>query len=280
MIKKINHLIVILLSLVLMSCSSKQNQEITIVETDIEIQMAEAYNSGLEALEDGDVLFAVKNFKIAANIYPQSIWAPRSILMAAYSYYSQDYYSDAIAELESFIKKYPLSENLSYAYYLLAICYYELIVDEKKDLSSLIEAEKYFQLLIKKFPNTDFALDGKFKIQLIRNILAAKEVYIGKYYQTRQKWIPATNRFKSVIQNYSQTEYVKEAMHRLVEVYYKIGLDEEANKYAMMLGYNYQSSAWYEESYKIFNEDYISRVEKIKKDKRNILLSKFKDLFK
>lgn len=279
MIKKTNYLILIILSFVLLSCASKKDKEVEIVKSDLETQMVEAYNAGLKALNEGDVLFAVKNFKTVENIYPQSIWASRSILMAAYSYYSQDYYGDAISELKNYIKKYPASENLSYAYYLLAICYYELIVDEKKDLSALIESEKYFKLLIEEYPNTDFALDGKFKIELIRNILAAKEVYIGKYYQTKKKWIPAINRLKNVLQNYSQTEYVQEALHRLVEINYTIGLDEEANKYAALLGYNYQSSIWYEESYKIFNKEYESQVDKIKKDKENILLKKFKDLF-
>ena len=279
MIKKINYLILIILSFVLLSCASKKDKEVEIVKSDLETQMVEAYNAGLKALNEGDVLFAAKNFKTVENIYPQSIWASRSILMAAYSYYSQDYYGDAISELKNYIKKYPASENLSYAYYLLAICYYELIVDEKKDLSALIESEKYFKLLIEEYPNTDFALDGKFKIELIRNILAAKEVYIGKYYQTKKKWIPAINRLNNVLQNYSQTEYVQEALHRLVEINYTIGLDEEANKYAALLGYNYQSSIWYEESYKIFNREYESQVDKIKKDKENILLKKFKDLF-
>jgi outer membrane protein assembly factor BamD len=279
MIKKTNYLILIILSFVLLSCASKKDKEVEIVKSDLETQMVEAYNAGLKALNEGDALFAAKNFKTVENIYPQSIWASRSILMAAYSYYSQDYYGDAISELKNYIKKYPASENLSYAYYLLAICYYELIVDEKKDLSALIESEKYFKLLIEEYPNTDFALDGKFKIELIRNILAAKEVYIGKYYQTKKKWIPAINRLKNVLQNYSQTEYVQEALHRLVEINYTIGLDEEANKYAALLGYNYQSSIWYEESYKIFNREYESQVDKIKKDKENILLKKFKDLF-
>jgi len=279
MIKKTNYLILIILSFVLLSCASKKDKEVEIVKSDLETQMVEAYNAGLKALNEGDVLFAAKNFKTVENIYPQSIWASRSILMAAYSYYSQDYYGDAISVLKNYIKKYPASENLSYAYYLLAICYYELIVDEKKDLSALIESEKYFKLLIEEYPNTDFALDGKFKIELIRNILAAKEVYIGKYYQTKKKWIPAINRLKNVLQNYSQTEYVQEALHRLVEINYTIGLDEEANKYAALLGYNYQSSIWYEESYKIFNREYESQVDKIKKDKENILLKKFKDLF-
>jgi len=279
MIKKTNYLILIILSFVLLSCASKKDKEVEIVKSDLETQMVEAYNAGLKALNEGDALFAAKNFKTVENIFPQSIWASRSILMAAYSYYSQDYYGDAISELKNYIKKYPASENLSYAYYLLAICYYELIVDEKKDLSALIESEKYFKLLIEEYPNTDFALDGKFKIELIRNILAAKEVYIGKYYQTKKKWIPAINRLKNVLQNYSQTEYVQEALHRLVEINYTIGLDEEANKYAALLGYNYQSSIWYEESYKIFNKEYESQVDKIKKDKENILLKKFKDLF-
>ena len=169
--------------------------------------------------------------------------------MAAYSYYIQDYYGDAIAELERFIKVYPKNKNLDYAYYLLAICYYEQIVDEKKDLQSIINAKKTFEILIKNYPNTDYALDAEFKLDLIDDILASKEMYIGRYYFDKKKWIPAINRFRTVVDEYDTTIYTEEALHRLVEIYYIIGLKDEAKKYAKLLGYNYQSSKWYEKSY-------------------------------
>ena len=268
--------------LFLSSCASKDEERIELENSDLELQMIESYNQGLKALREGDVLFAVKNFNNVENLYPQSIWAPRSILMSAYAYYTQDYYGDAIFELERYIKNYPSSEDLDYAYFLLAVSYYELIVDEKKDLAPLEKSRKNFVYIIENFPNTDFALDAKFKILLIDNILAAKEIYIAKYYLERDKWIPAINRFKTVVEDYGETEYVVEALHRLVEVNYKIGLTNEAKKYAAILGYNYQSSEWYKMSYKIFNTQYSDPVLQIKKEKkkiRTIIFDKFKSLF-
>ncbi len=264
----------------LIGCGGKKEKEVVVDSIDLESQMIEAYNTGVKALEDGDVLFAAKNFNTVENIYPQSVWAPRSILMAAYSFYSQDYYGDAISELKRYIRNYPTSENLSYAYFLIATCYYETIVDEKKDLSPLLNSKKYFEIIIKEYPNTDFALDAKFKLNLIKNILASKEVYIGNYYIDKKKWIPALNRFKNVLSLYDGTEYVEEAVHRLVEINYILGLEDEAKKYAVLLGYNYQSSEWYKESYRVFNKKYIDPKERIKKDKKNIIIRKFKDLFK
>jgi outer membrane protein assembly factor BamD len=161
----------------------------------------------------------------------------------------------------------------------LATCYYELIVDEKKDLSSLENSKKYYRILIKDYPNTDFALDAKYKLDLINNVLASKEIYIGKFYLTKSKWIPAMNRFKNVVDNYSNTEYVEEALHRLVEINYKLGLTNEARNYASLLGYNYQSSRWYEESYKIFNKDYAKTETKEISKNRSFIIRKFKDLF-
>ena len=264
----------------LVNCSGKKEKEVDIKGLDLEAEMIEAYNEGLKALDEGDVLFAAKNFNAVENLYPQSIWAPRSVLMAAYSYYTQDYYGDAISELKRFIRNYPTNENLAYAYFLLGTCYYELIVDEKKDLSSLLNSKKYFDIVIKKYPNTDFALDAKFKLDLIANILASKEIYIGKYYMSKKKWIPAINRFRNVVNNYEKTEYVEEAIHRLVEVNYMIGLENEAKKYAALLGYNYQSSEWYKESYRVFNKDYEDPKDKIKKNKQNVIIRNFKKLFK
>ena len=272
--------LLILSIFLLINCSGKKEKEVDIKGLDLEAEMIEAYNEGLKALEEGDVLFAAKNFNAVENLYPQSIWASRSVLMAAYSYYTQDYYGDAISELKRFIRNYPANDNLDYAYFLLGTCYYELIVDEKKDLSSLLNSKKYFDIVIKKYPNTDFALDAKFKLDLIANILASKEIYIGKYYMSKKKWIPAINRFKNVVNNYEKTEYVEEAIHRLVEVNYIIGLENEAKKYAALLGYNYQSSEWYKESYRVFNKDYEDPKDKIKKNKQNVIIRNFKKLFK
>ena len=265
----------------LSSCSKDVVKENLIKEKSLELQVIEAYQEGMEALEDGDVLFAAKKFNEAEILFPQGEWAPKSALMAAYSYYTQDYYGDAIAELERFIRIYPLHINLQYAYYLLAICYYEQIVDEKKDLQSIINAKKNFQIIIKKYPNTEYAIDADYKLDLINDILAAKEMYIGLYYFDKKKWIPAINRFREITDNYDTTIYAEEALHRLVEVHYTLGLVDEAEKYAKLLGYNYQSSKWYENSYSLFNKNYKKREKerrKTYKKKSTGILKKFKSL--
>ena len=202
--------------------------------------------------------------------------------MAAYAYYSQDYYGDAVAELKRFLRVYPGYKDMDYVYYLLAISYYEQIVDEKKDLQSLINAKEYFELLVNEFPNSSYVLDSNFKVDLINDILAAKEIYIGRYYYDQKKWISAINRFRSVVDDFETTIYTEEALHRLVEVYYTLGLIDEAKKYAKLLGYNYQSSIWYEKSYIIFDKKYEeNKKEKIKsdKEKNNFILKKIKSLF-
>lgn len=278
-VRNIYSYFILLLILFLTGCTGANPKKTEIVETDLEKQMIESYKEGLKALDEGDALFAAKNFNNVEIIYPQSIWAPRSILMAAYSYYSQDYYGDAIFELKRFLKNYPYSEDLPYAYFLMATCYYELIIDEKKDISPLLESKKNFNIVINNYPETDFALDAKYKILLINNILASKELYVGKYYSQREKWIPAINRFKFILEEYNETEYVEESLHRLVEIHYKIGLENEAQKYAFLLGYNYQSSAWYKESYKIFNKEYEDPIKKVKREKKNKIFQRFKSLF-
>ena len=259
------------------SCSKKTIEKSTINETNLELQMIEAYEEGLKELKRGDALFAAKKFNEAEILYPQSDVAPRAALMAGYSYYSQNYYGDAIAELDRFLKVYPNHKNIPYAEYLLALCYYEQIVDEKKDLESIENSKKIFLGIIKKYPNTDFAIDSEFKLDLINDILAAKEMYVGRYYVDRKKWIGAINRFKFVLDNYDTTIYVEEALHRLVEIYYILGLEDEAMKYATLLGYNYQSSKWYENSYIIFDKNY--EINKIKKE-NNSILDRFKSLFR
>ena len=275
----LNGLLIFILLLLLFSCSGNKKEEIVIEEKDLEMQMIEAYEAGVKAFEEGDALFAAKNFNNAELLFPQSKWASKSALMAAYSYYSDNYYGDAIYELERFIKIYPLDKNISYAHFLLAMCHFEKIVDEQKDLAPLMNAKREFQFIIKNYPETDFALDAKYKLNLIETILASKEMYIGRYYLERKKWVAAINRFKNVINDYDTTIYTQEALHRLVEVHYKIGLINESKKYAELLGYNYLSGEWYKESYKIFNKDYEDPINKINKDKKSSIIEKFKSLF-
>ena len=267
----------ILLIFVLSSCSSKNNKISILQDDNLELQMIDAYKEAYEELEKGDVIYAARKFNEAELLYPQSEWAPRSVLLAAYSYYSQNYYDEALSELNRFFKKYPKHKNIDYAHFLYAMCYYENIIDEKKDLEPLIISKKRFEFIVQSFPNTDFAQDAKFKINLINDVLASKEMYLGKYYLKKKKWVAAINRFQNILGQYGTTIYVEEALHRLVETNYKIGLVEEAEKYASLLGYNYQSSEWYEKSYKIFNKEYQTSL-KIKKDK-NSVFSKFKKLF-
>jgi len=269
----------ILFTILIFSCSQKQTQVTKVEGSSLEQQMIEAYNAGVKALDEGDVLFATKKFNEAELIYPQSDWAPRSSLMAAYSYWSQGYYNNSINELKRFLKVYPKNKKIDYAYYLLAMNYYDSIVDEKKDLRPLEEAKKYFTLLVNEYPKTDYALDGKYKLELIQDMLAAKEMYIARHYIKKEKWIAAINRLKIVVNKYDTTIYVEEALHRLVEIYYKIGLEQEAEKYASVLGYNYQSGEWYKQTYKVFNKNYETEKKQKKIEKKEKLLDKIKSFF-
>ncbi|PDH18744.1 MAG: outer membrane protein assembly factor BamD [Pelagibacterales bacterium MED-G41] len=274
------YIIYITLFILIQACSQKTEEIKTQVKGDsLKQQMIEAYNSGVVALENGDVLFAAKKFNEAELFFPQSEWAPKAALMASYAYWTQGYYSDSINELKRFIKRYPKNNDLDYAYYLLAINYYDSIIDEKKDIRPLNEAKKYFEFILKNYPKSDYALDGKYKLELIQDLLAAKEMYLARHYMKKQKWIAAINRLKFVTENYDTTIYIEEALHRLVEVHYKIGLEMEAQKYAKILGYNYQSSDWYKQSYKVFNKNYSSITNKKKEKDKKDLLDKIKSFF-
>ena len=268
--------------LILASCSKNNIEKSVIKEKSLELQVLEAYDIGKDALDGGDVLYAAKKFNEVETLFPQSDLAPKSALMAAYSYYTQDYYADSIAELERFIKVYPYHKDISYAHYLIGVCFFEQIVDEKKDLQSIKNAKIKFDFILKEFPNTEYALDAEFKISLINDILASKEMYVGRYYFDRKKWISAINRFRTVIDDYDTTIYTAEALHRLVEVHYTIGLIDEAEKYAKLLGYNYGSSEWYQNTYSLFDKNYKikkkNRLKKMKKRNKQFL-EKFKALF-
>lgn len=267
------------LLLIFNSCSKDEKKIQNIQETTQELEFTKIYNEAYDELQKNNPYISAKKFLQAELIYPQSTWAPKSALMASYSYYIQNYYMEAISNLERYLKTYPNDSNQAYAHYLLAMCYFEMIEDEKRDSEPIVKAMEKFQYILKNYPNTDFALDAKFKYDLIENILASKEMYLGRHYQKKNKWIAAINRYKNVIEIYDKTSYVEEAIHRLVEIYYKLGLIDESQKYASLLGYNYQSSEWYLKSYKIFNKDYKDiKFKQIKKDKKSVL-EKFKNIF-
>ena len=244
--------------LLLNACSKDEKEVSVIKENRQDLEMMSAYKEAYRALDEGDPYFAAKKFLEAELLFPQSKWAAQSALMASYSFYMQNYYTETLSNLERFLLT---------------------IEDEKRDSAPLFKAKQKFNFIIKNYPNTEFALDAKFKLSLIENILAGKEMYLGRHYLKKEKWIAAINRFKNVIENYNQTVFVEEALHRLVEVNYRLGLIEESQKYATTLGYNYLSSDWYKKSYKIFNQDYSTQLnKKIKKDKKGVV-QKFKKLF-
>ena len=261
------------------SCSKKEEKITVLKEKSLETQMIEVYNQAMEEFERGDVIFAGKKFGEVELLYPQSTWAARAVLMSAYGYFTQGYYNDAINDIERFLIKYKNHPQTDYAYYLLALCHYDQIIDEKKDLNQIIKAKQYFEFIVKNYPNTEYAFDSKYKLELILEIIASKEMYLARYYVDREKWIPAINRFKIVVNEYDRTIYVEEALHRLVEIHYRLGLIDEAEKYAVLLGYNYQSSQWYESSYKILNKNYV-KIKSKDKSSEDGILKKIKKLFK
>ena len=263
----------------LYSCSKEEKEISYVKETRQDLEIATAYNEAYKALEKGDPYFAAKRFLEAELLFPQSKWAARSALMAAYSFYMQNYYEEALSNLERYIKTYPNDEDIAYANYLIAMCYYETIEDEKRDSGPILKARDQFKLVLNEYPGTDFAIDAKFKIELIQDILASKEMYLGRHYIKKGKWIAAINRFKNIVDNYEQTIFIEEALHRLVEVNYKMGLLEESQRYANLLGYNYQSGEWYKKSYKVFNKDYSSKINKIRKKEKKGVVKKFRELF-
>ena len=270
-------LILLLSVFLLLACSKKDNTEIVSEPTEKEMVVA-IYAEAVDALKKGDAFYAAKKFKEAESLLPQSEWAAKASLMASYAEYSRNAFSNSIFGLERHIANYPADKNIPYAHYLIAICYYEQILDEKKDLQPLVQAKEKFEFIILTYPETDYATDARFKLDLIIDQLAAKEMSIARYYMKTEKWIPALNRLKIVVEKYDRTVFVEEALHRLVEVYYKIGLVEEAKQAAAILGYNYQSGTWYERSYKVFNKEY--KTKKIKKTKEmGLIRRKIKGLF-
>ena len=273
MTKKILYL---LFSLFLLSCSNKEEIYEPISKKDPYKVYREAYT----AFEKGDYFFAEKKFSEAELNFENVDFSAKSAIMAAYCLYGINFFDEALESVNTFLKKYPADKNVVYAHYLIAIIYFEQISDEKKDLEPLLKAKEKINFFLQEYPNNDYSIDLKFKKDLIINQLASKELYIAKYYTKIKKQIPAINRLKIIVAEYDQTIFIEEALHRLVEIYYHIGLENEAKKYAKILGYNYNSSEWFEQSYKIFNQDYnpASMAKADKKQDDGILKKIFKKI--
>ena len=251
---------------IFISCSKEE----VIYEPTKKINPYITYEEGLRAFKENDFFFASKKFSEAELNFEDPRAAAKAAIMASYSLYGINFYQEAEESLNRFLTTYPGDKNTIYAYYLLAIIYYEQIEDEKKDLEPLLKAKKQINFFLKKYPNNDYAIDLKFKSDLIQNQLSAKELYIAKYYISVKKWVPAINRLKVIVDQYSKTIFIEEALHRLVEIHYHLGLEEEAKRYASILGYNYNSSKWFEQSYKILNKDYNFIKKKQPNQKKNI----------
>ncbi len=275
MLKKF--LILILSTSLLFSCGKRNKKEV-IFEPDNEEIGKNLYAEGVQALKDGDVFYAGKKFREAEILLSKYTWASKASLMAGYSEYSRNSYTNAIMSLKNHVDSYPADKNIDYAHYLIAMCYYEQILDEKKDLDPLLQAKKKFEFIMEEYPDTDYGTDARFKIDLIIDQLAAKEMSIARYYMKTEKWISALNRLKVVVDKYDTTVFVEEALHRLVEVYYRLGLEQEAKQAASILGYNYKSGDWYKRSYKVFNKKYQSKKIKPQKEK-GLIRRKIRSLF-
>ncbi len=271
----IRFLLILILVLNSLSCSKKNNKIYVPTEKSNPYDL---YEQGLKAFEKNDFFFASEKFSEAELNFEKPELAAKSSIMSSFSLYGINFYRDAVDNLERYLKAYPADKHVMYAHYLMAIIYFEQIVDETKDLKPLIKANEKIDFFLKEFPNSDYAIDLKFKKDLIQSQLAAKELYIARYYISTQKWIPAINRLKIIMKNYDETIFIEEALHRLVEIHYYLGLENEAKKYVKILGYNYNSSKWFEQSYKILNKEY--EIKKITLKKEKNFMKKIFNIFK
>jgi len=245
--------LLIIIVFTLLSCS--KNKEV-LYEPTSKVDPYTIYNEAMESFNKNDFYFANKKFTQAELNFKNVNSAAKAAIMSSFCLYSINFYDEAVENLNRFLKLYPADKNIIYAHYLIAVIYFEQISDEKKDLKPLLNADEKIDFFIKNYPETDYSLDLKFKKNLIQNQLAAKEAYIARYYISVKKWVPAINRLKVILEKYDETVFVEEALFRLVEIHYYLGLEDEAKSYAKILGYNYNSSEWFAKSYKILNKNY------------------------
>lgn len=235
-----------LLALSLLTACSSDDEEVY-VESPVE----QLYNDGHNALLAKEYAEAAQKFDEVERQHPYSIWATKAQLMAAYAHYENEKYDEAVIALDRFIQLHPSNKDVPYATYLKGLSYYEQISDVGRDQLMTDEAQKTFKDLIKRFPNSKYARDARIKLDLTIDHLAGKEMEIGRYYTSRNQCIAALNRFKSVVQKYQTTTHVPEALHRMIECYLQLGLEDEAKRTAAVLGHNFPGSEWYLDSYQI-----------------------------
>ena len=232
-------------SLALVGCANKDE------EVYLERPLEELYNKGVDHLDDGDYKLATDLFLEVERQHPYSIWAIKSQLMGAYSFYSIGEYDDAILALDRFIQLHPGNKDVSYAYYLKGLCYYEQITDVGRDQRITELALNSLSDVVQRFPKSKYARDAKLKIDLTYDHLAGKEMEVGRFYLKREQYLEANNRLKNVLTNYQSTTHTPEALHRMTEAYKALGIGSEARKNAAVLGHNFPGSRWYADSYEL-----------------------------
>jgi len=242
MIRRPSMLVIALLTLGLAACAGDEDPY-------VEMPVEKLYNAGLDNVEVGDWKRAARAFDEVERQHPYSVWATKAQLNAAYAYYQDNKYDDAINAADRFIQLHPGHKDTPYAYYLKAICYYEQITDVGRDQQMTQKAMSSLDELVRRFPNSEYARDARLKIDLARDHLAGKEMTIGRYYLNQGLYLAAINRFKVVIEKYQTTTHVPEALHRITEAYLALGVVDEAQNAAAVLGYNYPGSEWYVDSY-------------------------------
>jgi len=213
------------------------------------------YNKGLEQMQSGEYRTAAKTFGEVERQHPYSAWATKAQLMQAYAQYQRNAYDEAINAAQRFITLHPGHKDASYAYYLIALCNYEQIIDVRRDQTNTQQAQDAFNDLIRRYPDTRYAADARVKLDLIKDHLAGKEMEIGRFYQRSGQWLAATYRFRSVVDQYQTTSGTPEALERLVECYLALGVPQEAQKAAAVLGRNYPETYWYRQSLKLLGQE-------------------------
>lgn len=237
--------------LLLAGCGDSASDEAELAKVEKIEPVEDLYNRALDSLNEKNWKAAKKQFEEVERQHPYSVWSKKAQMLNAYANYKNQSYEEAAAILRRFTQLYPGDEQVSYAYYLIALSYYEQITDVGRDQSMTKDALLALNEVIRRFPRSDYARDAELKKDLTIDHLAGKEMEVGRYYVSRKEYLAAISRFRKVVDDYQGTTHVPEALHRLVELYSKLGIIEEAQNYAAVLGHNYPTSEWYKDSYRI-----------------------------